>query len=119
MMLSSAPIAAQPDEPVVSITVTPANGSAKTLSAADSHVATLTVGGVEYGFEPTIQDSSPWNRVTITVLKMPTSAEATVILGEADLKAGGPAVTTRTTPSFKIDVTHVAPPANESVRGTT
>ena len=115
LALGSTSILAQPDEPVVSMTVTPPTGQAQDLNAADSHVATLRVDGVEYGFEPTVEDSRPWDRVTITVFKMPTSTESTVVLGEAELRAGGSTVTTKTTPSFKVSVPKVSPP--ESMAG--
>jgi hypothetical protein len=105
-----APAAAQPDEPVVSMVVTLPDGQAKPLSAADSHVATVTVSGVEYGFEPTIQDSHPWNHVVVSVFKMPTARESIVALGEVDLKTGSSAVTTKTSPAFKIAIDHVAQP---------
>lgn len=110
MTMIPAPATAQPDEPVVSMVVTLPDGQAKPLSAADSHVATVTVSGVEYGFEPAIQDSHPWNHVMISVFKMPTARESIVELGEVELKTGSGAVTTATSPAFKIAIEHVAQP---------
>jgi hypothetical protein len=44
--------------------LTTPDGRTHELTAAESGLATLTLkDGTEYGYRPTIQDSSPWNRI--------------------------------------------------------
>lgn len=53
--------------PVVTMSVTLPGGRTQDLTAPESGLATLQLkDGSEYGFRPTIQDSSPWNRIVIT-----------------------------------------------------
>jgi hypothetical protein len=112
LVLVSAPFAAaQADTPLVAMSVTSSDGHAQDLSARESGLATLSVNGTEYGFRPTIQDSKPWNQIVVTIFKMATSSAPTSVLGEVDVKRAGAAVTSKTTPSFKVAVRSVSAPA--------
>jgi hypothetical protein len=103
--------AAQPYAPVVTMSVTLPDGRMQELSAAESGLATLSLkDGTEYGFRPTIHDSTPWNRIAVTIFKMATTNASTQILGEVEVKRGGPAVDSRTNPAFKVAVPKVSPP---------
>ena len=104
---------AQVNNPVVQMTATLPDGQTKTLSAPESGLTTTTLAnGAEYGFRPTIIDAKPWTHVVVTIFKMGTQSEYTQDLGEVDLKTGGSAATSKTTPSFKVAVTQVMPPAS-------
>jgi hypothetical protein len=103
--------AAQTPNPVVTMNVTLPDGQAKELTAPESGLATVTLAdGTEIGVRPTIQDSKPWSRVVVTFFKLPTASHSTQELGGVEVKTGGPVVQTKTTPSFKVAVTRVAPP---------
>jgi hypothetical protein len=53
------------------------------LTAPESGLATLQLkDGSEYGFRPTIQDSSPWNRIVITIFRTATASAPTTVLEE-------------------------------------
>ena len=110
--LTGAIAAAQPN-PIVTMKVTLPDGQTQELTAPESGLATVTVkDGTEYGFRPTIQDSMPWNRIVVTIFRMPTTAASTQVVGELEVKKGAAAVDSKTTPSFKIAVSNVvAPPA--------
>jgi hypothetical protein len=107
--------AAQPHAPVVTMSVTLPDGRTQELTAPESGLATLQLkDGSEYGFRPTIQDSSPWNRIVITIFRTATASAPTTVLGELEVKRGGPAVEAKTTPSFKVSVPRVSPPATDT-----
>lgn len=107
--------AAQAFAPVVTMNVTLPAGRTQELTARESGLATLTDrDGTEYGFRPTIQDSAPWNRVVVTIFRTATTNAPTEILGEIELKRGGPAVDSKTTPSFKVAVPRVSLPATQT-----
>src|SRR3954462_10568581 len=92
VMLSVVP-AARGYAPIVTMSVTLPDGRTQELTAPESGLATLTrKDGTEYGFRPTIQDSSPWNRVVVTVFKGATTSSPTTVLGEIELRRGGPAM---------------------------
>ena len=95
--------------PVVDMTITSPDGQSKTLTVKESGLATETVANAEYGFRPTIIDSKPWTRVTVTIFKMGTATEYTKELGEVNVHTGGAVVTSETKPSFKVAVTKVTP----------
>jgi hypothetical protein len=63
------------------MSVTMSDGRTQELTAPESGLATLTLkDGTEYGFRPTIQDSSPWNRIVVTIFRSATtSAPATIL----------------------------------------
>src|SRR4030095_9908970 len=76
---------------------------------AESGLATLTLkDGTGYGFRPTIQDSSPWNRIVVRIFRSATARAPTTVLGEIELRRGGPAVDSKTNPSFKVSVPNVS-----------
>jgi hypothetical protein len=107
--------AAQSYAPVVTMSVTLPDGRTQEVTAAESGLATVNLkDGTEYGFRPTIQDSSPWNRIVVTIFKTATTNAPTQILGEVEIKRGGPAVDSKTNPSFKVAVPKVSPPPTQS-----
>lgn len=104
-------VAAQAYNPVVHMNITLPDGQTKALSAPESGLATTTLtDGTEIGFRPTIVDDKPWNHIIVAIFKMPTQTHASEELGLVDLKTGGEAVASKTTPSFKIAVSSVTPP---------
>jgi hypothetical protein len=101
--------------PVVTMSVTLPDGRTQEVTAAESGLATVSLtDGMEYGFRPTIQDSSPWNRIIVTIFRAATTNAPTQILGEVEVKRGGPAVDSKTNPSFKVAVPKVSPPATQT-----
>jgi hypothetical protein len=107
--------AAQSYAPVVTMSVTLPDGRTQEVTAAESGLATVNLkDGTEYGFRPTIQDSSPWNRIVVTIFKTATTNAPTQTLGEVEIKRGGPAVDSKTNPSFKVAVPKVSPPPAQS-----
>jgi hypothetical protein len=106
--------AAQPYAPVVTMSVTLPDGRTQALTAPESGLATLQLkDGSEYGFRPTIHDSSPWNRIVVTIFRTATPSVPATVLGEVEVKRGGPAVESKTNPSFKVSVPGVSPPATD------
>jgi hypothetical protein len=104
--------AAQSPAPVVTMSVTSPDGRTHELTAPESGLATLALNdNAEYAFRPTIQDSMPWNRIVVTIFKTATTKSPTQVLGEVELKRGGPAIESKTNPSFKVAVPKVSPPA--------
>jgi len=112
--------AAQLHAPIVTMSVTLPDGRTHDLTAPESGLATLQLkDGREYGFRPTIQDSSPWNRIVVTIFRTATTSAPTTILGEVEVKKGGPVVQSKTSPSFKVSVPKVSPPARNTEPATT
>jgi hypothetical protein len=56
----------------------------------------------------------PWNRIVVTIFRTATANAPTQILGDVELKRGGPPVESKTNPSFKVAVPKVSPPATQS-----
>jgi hypothetical protein len=114
LALAAAPAAAAQNQPAyhpqVTMTITPPSGSAQTLTAAESALATLKVNGVEYGFRPTMLDDQG-TRDIVTVFTMPTATKAAAEIGHAEVKLGAAAVSTKTTPDFKVAVTKIDKPS--------
>jgi hypothetical protein len=107
--------AAQAYRPVVTMSVTLPDGQMQELTAPESGLATVSLkDGTEYDFRPTIQDSAPWNRIVVTIFRRATTNAPTQILGEIELRRGGPAVDSKTNPSFTVAVPKVSPPATET-----
>lgn len=90
--------------PVVTMTVAAGREKPRELEAAESGLAIVKVNGIEYGFRPAIEDAKPWTRVTVTLFKLDPTTEQ---LGVVELKTGGPAVDSKTTPTFRISVSRV------------
>ena len=85
------------------------------LTAAESGLATLTLkDGTEYRFRPTIQHSSPWNRIVVTIFRSATASAPATIVGEIELRRGAPAVNSKTNPSFKVSVPKVSAPTTQT-----
>ena len=100
--------ATQAYQPVVIMNVTLPDGQTKELSAPESGLATTTLkDGREFGFRPTLQDDKPWTRIVVTIFRMGSPNEQ---LGEIEVKTGGGAVQSKTTPAFKVAVPRVTPP---------
>ena len=115
VLLAGAMAAAQAHAPIVTMSVTTPDGRTHELTAVESGLATLTLkDGTEYGFRPTIQDSSPWNRIVVTVFRSATASAPTTVLGEVELRRGGPVVDSKTNPSFKVSVPKVSAPTTQS-----
>ena len=111
----SAVAAAQAYAPIVTIAVTMPDGRTQELTAVESGLATLTLkDGTEYGFRPTIQDSAPWNRIVVTIFRTATTSAPTTVLGEIEVRRGGPAVDSKTNPSFKVSVPRVSAPTSHT-----
>jgi len=112
ILLAGMAAAAQSPAPVVTMSVTFADGRTQEVIAPESGLATVSLkDGTEYGFRPTIQDNAPWNRIVVTIFRTATTNAPTQILGEIELKRGGVAVDSKTNPRFKVAVPKVSPPA--------
>jgi hypothetical protein len=95
------PVAAssQTYSPTVTMTITAPDGTTQDVMARDSNVGTMKLkDGSEYQFRPTVIDE-PFSKVTIAIFKSDSTA-----VGEVQATKGAPAVTSKTTPSFKIAV---------------
>jgi hypothetical protein len=115
VLLTGAVAAAQAHAPIVTMSVVLPDGRSQELTAAESGLATLTLkDGTEYGFRPTIQDSAPWNRIVVTIFKSATTSAPTTVLGEIELRRGGPAIDSKTNPSFKVSVPKVSAPMSQT-----
>lgn len=115
VLLAGAMAAAQAQAPIVTMSITTPDGRTHELTAAESGLATLTLkDGTEYGFRPTIQDSSPWNRIVVTIFGSATASAPATVLGEIELRRGGPAVNSKTNPSFKVSVPKVSAPTTQT-----
>lgn len=115
MLVTSIVAAAQAHAPVVTMSVTLPDGRTQELTAPESGLATVSLkDGTEYGFRPTLQDSTPWNRIVVTIFRTATTISPTQILGEVELARGGPAVDSKTNPSFKVAVPKVSLPATQT-----
>jgi hypothetical protein len=115
VLLAGAMAPAQVYAPVVTMSVKLPDGRTQELTAAEGGLATLTLkDGTEYGFRPTIQDSSPWDRIVVTIFRSATPSMPTTVLGEIDVRRGGPAVDSKTNPSFKVSVPKVSAPTSRT-----
>jgi len=114
-MMVSAVAAAQAYAPIVTMVVTTPDGRIQELTAPESGLATLTLkDGTEYGFRPTIQDSAPWNRIVVTIFRSAANSAPTTVLGEIELRRGGPTMDSKTNPSFKVSVSKVSGPTSQT-----
>lgn len=100
--VSPAAIQAQSSpSPGVVLSVTLPDGQNKELATHESGLATITAGGREYGFRPTMHDDAG-TRMTITIFDLGSPSEAVRELGTVDVRGGGPAVSSKTSPVFKV-----------------
>jgi len=98
--------------PMVNMHVVLPNGEMRQVSAPESGLAVVALAdGTEYGFRPTILDSQPFHRVTVTIFKMAAGNEATQELGEVEVRTGAGAVHSKTAPAFRIAITNIIGPA--------
>ena len=98
-MLAINPSYSQTYAPTVTMTVTAPDGQTQDVSARDSSVATLKLkDGSEYQLRPTVIDE-PFTRATIAIFKSDSTP-----VGEVQVTKGAPAVTSKTTPAFKIAI---------------
>lgn len=105
---SAAVAGAEPSvAPTVLMSVTLPDGQVKELTTAESGLATVTVGSREYGFRPTMLDDQG-ARMTITIFDLGAATESVREVGSVDIKGGGPIVTSKTTPAFKIQARKAA-----------
>jgi hypothetical protein len=111
VMVMGAGAQAQTHAPMVTIRVATADGQSHEVTARESNVASFKLkDGTEYEVRPTILDSSPWNRVTVAIFKASTATETTSLVGEAEVRTGGPAVDIKGKPAFKVSVLKVVNP---------
>ncbi|MGE3955482.1 MAG: hypothetical protein AB7H96_02100 [Vicinamibacterales bacterium] len=97
----------QPPSPAVVLSVTLPDGQVKQLDTYESGLVTVTVSNREYGFRPTMHDDAG-TRMTITVFDMGGNTEGVREVGSVEVKGGGPSVSTRTSPAFKVQARKAA-----------
>ena len=97
--------------PGVNLSITLPDGQTQHVTTHESGLATVTVGGRDYGFRPTMHDDQG-TRMTITIFDMGSRTEPVRELGTVDVKGGAAAIPSKTTPLFKVQ-------AALSPRGTT
>ena len=102
-----------PYAPTVTLTVTLPDGKTQTLEARESDsVSVKLANGTEYKFRPSLVGAKPWTQVVVTIFKAATAQTPDQALGEVQVKTGGPAVASKTTPVFKIAVPKVTAAPN-------
>jgi len=90
---------AQTYSPAVTMTITAPDGTTQDVVARESSVGTMKLkDGTQYQFRPTLIDE-PFSKVTVAIFTMDST-----LVGEAQVTKGAAAVTSKTTPSFKIAV---------------
>jgi len=98
-MLAVTPSNSQTYAPTVTMAVTTPDGQTQDVVAKESNVGILKLkDGTEYQFRPTVLDE-PFSKVTVAIFKADSSP-----VGEVQATKGAPAVTSKTTPSFKIAI---------------
>jgi hypothetical protein len=96
---------AQTYSPAVTMSITAPDGSTQDVVAHDSNVGTLKLkDGTEYQFRPTVTNE-PFSKVIVGIFK----ADSTP-LGEVQVTKGTAAVTSKTTPAFKIAIKSIELP---------
>jgi hypothetical protein len=109
MLMSAPAVAATPDSPLVTMSVTLPSGEVRTIAAHDSETVVFKLAdGTEFGVRPTIIDSKPWTRTNVTFFRMPTASKSTEEIGTAEARTGGSPVAVKGTPAFKVAVSTVA-----------
>jgi hypothetical protein len=99
LVFSATLTGAQTYSPAVTMTITAPDGTSHDVVARDSSVGTVTLkDGSTYQFRPTVMDE-PFTKVTVGIFK----ADSTPV-GEVQASKGAAAVTSKTTPSFKIAI---------------
>lgn len=104
-LLSTASAAMQttvpPKGPAVSMRVTGPDGTARDLTTHESGLATLDVNGHQYGFRPTMHDDAGTS-LTVTIFDMGGAQQPVKELAAVELRGGGPAMATSTSPAFRV-----------------
>jgi hypothetical protein len=96
---SAAVVHAQTYSPTVTMAITAPDGTTQDVVARDSNVGTMKLkDGTEYQFRPTVIDE-PFSKVTVAIFKSDSTP-----IGEVQATKGSAAVTSKTTPSFKIAI---------------
>src|SRR5262249_24546756 len=99
---------AQPT-PIVNMIVTLPDGKTQNVSVRESGTRTVKLAdGTEVGVRPTILDSKPGTHLVVTLFRMPTTSHEIEEMGSVDVKTGGSAVASKTSPALKIAVTSVS-----------
>ena len=107
LMLSAPRFSAQTYAPVVMMRVIAADGTTQEISARESAVATVALkDGTVYEFRPTIHDE-PFNKVTVSIFRAATSTDPGATIAELQAARGGPAVDSKSRPSFKVAVLNI------------
>ena len=110
-LMTGAAVAEAQHTPLVTMRIATADGQSHELTARESNVAAFKLkDGTEYEVRPTVIDSLPFNRVMVSVFKAATAKETTALLGEGEVKTGGPAVDLKTKPALKVWVLKVVLP---------
>lgn len=99
----------QPPSPAVAMSVALPDGKLQHFNTFEGGLVTVTVGGREYGFRPTMHDDAG-QRMTITVFDMGTTTEAVKEIGSVDVRGGAGMVPTKTTPASKVQASKGANP---------
>ena len=98
-MLAATPIFSQTYAPTVTMNITAPDGTTQDVIARESSIGRLKLkDSSEYQFRPTVQDE-PFSKVTVAIF----TADSTPV-GDVQVTKGAAAVTSKTTPSFKIAV---------------
>lgn len=106
--VSAATVHAQePPAPRVALSITLPDGQVKQLTTHESGLATVQVGNREYGFRPTMHDDAG-TRMTITVFDMGGTADTVREITAVEVRGGGQAVPTKSTPAFKVQARKAA-----------
>ena len=90
-----------PKGPTVSMSVAGPTGAMHDLTTHESGLATLDVNGHQYGFRPTMHDDVG-ARMTVTIFDMGEGSQPVRELAAVDVSGGGPAVSSKSSPAFKI-----------------
>lgn len=94
---------AQITQPRVTMSITLPDGSTKEVSTRASTLARIKLAdGGEFAFRPSMLDTKG-ERFTVTVFRMDPFEN----LGDVEVKAGAPAVESKTMPAFKIAISKV------------
>ena len=104
-LVFSAPLGAQRSPPQVTMSVTLPDGSTREISTRANTLGRIKLeDGHEFAFRPSMLDTK-LERFSVTVFRM----EPVENLGDVEVKVGGPAVASKSSPSFKIGISKVAP----------
>jgi hypothetical protein len=102
VVLAGAMAAAQAQAPVVTMSITTPDGRTHELTAAESGLATRHSKMVRStGSVPRFRTVRPGIESSSTIFRSATASAPTTVLGEIELRRGGPAVNSKTNPSSR------------------